>query len=137
VLLTISSTTGTAGHTLDAPFTGSRRKLPDLPLRFASVTWGNEHLALVEEFRWKDRKRVILALDPTRVGQPTTLFDGSFEDRYHDPGNPMLQVNQAGKGVLITTSEGIIYFSGDRASPEGDRPFVAVMNLRNGESKQV
>jgi dipeptidyl aminopeptidase/acylaminoacyl peptidase len=123
-------------YTLEPPFTGSPRKLADLPLRFGGVTWGNEHLALVEEFRWKDRKRSILAIDPTRAGQPATLFDGSFEDRYHDPGRPMLQANKAGKDVLITTPDGI-YFSGDGASPDGDRPFVAVMNSRNGENKQL
>lgn len=123
-------------YTLEAPFTGSSRKFADLPFRFGGVTWGNEHLALLEEFRWKDRKRVILAFDPARAGQPATLFDGSFEDRYHDPGHPMLQANKAGKDVLITTQDGI-YFSGDGASPDGDRPFVAVMNSRNGENKQL
>ena len=52
---------------------------------FSSVSWGNGQLALVEEERWKDRKRIMLAVAPDG-GALVKLFEGSFEDRYHDPG---------------------------------------------------
>jgi dipeptidyl aminopeptidase/acylaminoacyl peptidase len=70
---------------LNAPFDGSPRKLAEIPLRFRGLTWGNGHLALVEERRWKDRKRIILAVSPDFPAAPAKLFEGSFEDRYHDP----------------------------------------------------
>jgi dipeptidyl aminopeptidase/acylaminoacyl peptidase len=123
---------------LDAPFDSAPRKLAELPVRYRSVAWGNDHLALVEERRWKDRKRVILAVAPSAPAAPVKLFEGSFEDRYHDPGEPLEEYNSAGKLVVQTTADGKgIYFKGEGASPEGDKPFLSVMSVANGETKQL
>ncbi len=123
---------------LDAPFDTSPRKLADLPVRFGGLTWGNGHLAIIEEERWKDRKRIILAVAPDAPAAPVKLFEGSFEDRYHDPGQPFVTRNASGKYVLQTTSDSRgIYFHSEGASPEGDRPFVSVMNTTNGETKHL
>ena len=122
----------------DAPFDGQVHKLAELPLRFRGITWGTGKLALVEEARWKDRKRVMLAVAPDAPGSPVTLFDGSFEDRYHDPGRPLRVMNAKGKHVLETTSDGSgIYLQAEGASPEGDKPFLAVISAANGENKKV
>jgi dipeptidyl aminopeptidase/acylaminoacyl peptidase len=123
---------------LDAPFDGTPRKLAELPVRYRSVAWGNDHLALLEELRWKDRKRIILAVAPSTPAAPVKLFEGSFEDRYHDPGQPLEENNSAGKPVIQMTSDGKgIYFKGEGASAEGDKPFLAVMNSANGDSKRL
>lgn len=123
---------------LDAPFEGSPHKLAELPLRFSSIKWSSGNLALVEEERWKDRKRIILAPAPDHPGVPVKLFEGSSEDRYHDPGRPIEILSANGKHVLETSADGRgIYLRALGASPEGDRPFLAVMNVSNGESKHV
>jgi dipeptidyl aminopeptidase/acylaminoacyl peptidase len=123
---------------LDAPFDGSPRKLVELPVRYRSLSWGNGKLVLVEEERWKDRKRVILELAPDAPGAPVTLFDGSFEDRYHDPGRPFEIENAAGKSVLQTTADSTgVFLRAEGASPEGDRPFLSLMSTTNGESKKL
>jgi dipeptidyl aminopeptidase/acylaminoacyl peptidase len=123
---------------LDAPFAGSSRKLADLPMRFRRIDWGNAQLALVEERRWKDRKRIILALSPSSPASPATLFEGSFEDRYKNPGEPVENANAAGKPVLQTTPDGHgIYFRGEGASPEGDKPCLSVMDSSTGTTKQL
>jgi dipeptidyl aminopeptidase/acylaminoacyl peptidase len=123
---------------LDAPFDRAPRKLAELPVRYRRVAWGNDHLALVEELRWKDRKRVILAAAPGAAAAPVKLFEGSFEDRYHDPGTAVEERNAAGKLVIQMTADGKgIYFRGEGASPEGDKPFLSVMNAANGEEKQL
>ena len=125
-------------YLLDAPFDGRPRKLTELPVRFRDITWGNGKLALVEEERWKDRKRVMLAVAPDSPGALVTLFEGSFEDRYHDPGSPLRVMNASGKRVLETTADASgIYLRAEGASPEGDKPFLAVMSAANGESKKV
>jgi dipeptidyl aminopeptidase/acylaminoacyl peptidase len=122
---------------LDAPFDGQARKMTELPVRLRNVTWGTGKLALVEEERWKDRKRVMLAVAPDG-GTMVKLFEGSFEDRYHDPGSPLEVMNASGKHVLEMTVDGSgIYLRAQGASPEGDRPFLAVMSTANGESKKV
>jgi hypothetical protein len=116
---------------LDSPFDGSPRKLADLPFRFSDLVWGSGHLALVEEARWKDRKRIILAVSPDAPTVPAKLFEGSFEDRYHDPGEPFEVMNAAGKRVLQTTADSRgIYFHAEGASPEGDRPVVSRIRSR-------
>ena len=61
---------------LDAPFDGTPRKLIDLPIRYRGVTWANDRLALVEERRWKDRKRIILAIAPSSPAAPVNLYEG-------------------------------------------------------------
>jgi dipeptidyl aminopeptidase/acylaminoacyl peptidase len=122
----------------DAPFDGAPRKLTELPVRYRRVAWGNDHLALVEELRWKDRKRVILAVAPSSPAGPVKLFEGSFEDRYHDPGAALEENNPAGKPVILTTPDGAgIYFRGQGASGEGDKPFLSVMSVANGDSKRL
>jgi len=125
-------------YLLDAPFDAVPRKWADLPMRFRGVDWGNEQLALVEERRWKDRKRIILAMAPANPGNPTKLYEGSFEDRYNDPGQAVRHENAAGKEILETTADGNgIFFRGSGASPEGDRPFVSVMSASDGNAKRV
>jgi len=121
----------------DAPFEGTPRKLAELPVRLRSIVWASGKLALVEEERWKDRKRIMLAVAPDG-GALVKLFEGSFQDRYHDPGKPLEVMNASGKSVLETTADGAgIYLRAEGASPEGDRPFLAVMSAASGESKRL
>ncbi len=82
---------------LDAPFEAAPRKLAELPVRYRRAAWGNDHLCSVEERRWKDRKRIILALAPSAPATPVKLFEGSFEDRYQDPGQPLETMNSEGQ----------------------------------------
>jgi len=122
----------------DAPFAGSPQQLAEIPLRFGSVEWGTGRLAIVEEERWKDRKRIMLAMLPANPGREVKLYEGSFEDRYHDPGQPFQVMNQGGKYVVRTTPDGNgVYLHAKGASPEGDRPFVSLMSVANGETKRL
>ena len=80
----------------------------------------------------------MLRVFPNGAASAVKLFEGSFEDRYNDPGQPFLTMNAAGKMVVETTSDASgIYLHADGASPEGDQPFVAVMSTANGESKRL
>ena len=121
-------------YTLDAPFSGEGKPVADLALRFRGIEWGSEHLAVVTEARWKDRKTILAAIDPTSA-KLTKLYEGSTQDRYHDPGRPLLERNAQGHLVLQTTHDGRgIYFSGQGASPKGDAPFVAIMPVTGDEA---
>jgi len=124
--------------TWSAPFEGLPQKLAEIPLRFRGIEWGNPRLAIVEERRWKDRKRIMLSVSPSTAGPAVKLFEGSFEDRYHDPGRPFETINEAGKLVVRTTPDGSgVYLQAEGASPEGDQPFVSVMSLANGNTKRL
>ncbi len=125
-------------YLLNAPFDGPPHKLVELPLRFQRVVWSSDRLTLVEENRWRDRKRIILAVSPSAAAAPVKLFEGSFEDRYHDPGSPLEVMNAAGKYVLQTVPDASsVYFRGEGASPDGDRPFVSTVNVATGEAKRL
>jgi dipeptidyl aminopeptidase/acylaminoacyl peptidase len=119
-------------YTFDAPFKGEGKPVADLALRFRSVAWGSEHLAMLTEARWKDRRTVLSALDPA-TAKLTQLYAGSTQDRYHDPGRPMLERDAQGQLVLHTTADKQgVYFSGQGASPKGDTPFIAIMPVTGG-----
>ena len=77
----------------------------------------------------------MLAFDPA-TGKTTTLYAGSTQDRYHNPGRAMTVENANGKMVLKLTPDGQgIYFLSPGASPGGDQPFVAIMPGRRRRGK--
>jgi len=122
---------------LSAPFTGEPETMLEMAMRAGRVEWGNDHLALVSERERKTRTRLMLALDPT-TKTAKTIFKGSSEDRYHDPGMPVLVANASGHPVLRLTEDGSgIYFIGQGASPEGDQPFVGVLPEDGGAEKKI
>ncbi len=132
---------------LPAPFEGSAKTMLDLPMRLArggggpagggarGIEWGNEHLAIVSVARNSDRKSMMMAFDPA-TGKTTTLYSGSSQDRYKNPGRPLTAMNATGQMLLKLTPDGEgIYFLSPGASSKGDRPFVAVMPVGGGEEK--
>ncbi|GGF14550.1 alpha/beta hydrolase family protein [Hymenobacter cavernae] len=123
--------------TLDAPFTGSAQELAALPLRYNDILWGTSSLALVQGYRWADRKEMTWTINPAAKGAPTVLFDRSSQDTYNDPGTPYQHRNAAGRYVLATDAKGeTIYMVGNGASPEGDRPFVDQLDLKTKKASR-
>ena len=126
-------------YLLPAPFAGPAQELAALPLRFAGLTWGTDNVALVDGYRWADRHLSTWQVKPAAPGAPlVALFDGSSEDAYHLLGTPYEHRNAQGKSVLLTggpTGQSI-YFFGEGASPEGDRPFVDEMDLSTRQTSR-
>ncbi|HME90908.1 MAG TPA: prolyl oligopeptidase family serine peptidase [Myxococcaceae bacterium] len=116
---------------LAAPFDQAPVAIASLAMRFRNIVWGNDRIALVSEWRWKDRRTREWRLAPGNPSEkPQLLFDRSSEDRYHDPGLPALRRNSAGYQVLRIGDQGkSLFFVGQGASPEGDRPFVDRLDL--------
>jgi dipeptidyl aminopeptidase/acylaminoacyl peptidase len=124
---------------LSAPFTSDPEKLINLSLRYSTVYWGDSHLALVQEWQWKDRLTRIWAADPDKPAQSPVLFaEYSLEDRYNDPGIPLLTPTANGTYVLrMTPDRQAIYLRGEGASPEGNFPFLDQRKIRSAESKRI
>lgn len=110
---------------LPAPFTAQPESGLKLELRYSGITWGNDDLAVVNEF-WRSTRRMITSFfNPSNHEGKTVIWDRSAEDRYGDPGSFMTVVNKYGFSELQTGSRGrSLYLSGTGASPEGNRPFV-------------
>jgi dipeptidyl aminopeptidase/acylaminoacyl peptidase len=109
-----------------------------LASRFRAVLWGNAKLALVTEGRWKDRKSrtSIVAPDDAAV-KPRVLWDRSSEDRYSDPGTPVLRHEPSGASVLQLTTKGELLLTGAGASDQGDRPFFDRLDLATGKAERI
>lgn len=130
-------------YVLSAPFEAEPDSFLDLELRFSGVQWGDEDLALVHGRWWKDRRLRTWVVQPGAPGagirgEPRLLWDRSWEDRYGDPGSPLMDETESGTHVLLTDDEGgTLYLRGQGASPEGNRPFLDRLDLESGETERL
>ncbi|MEE2876689.1 MAG: prolyl oligopeptidase family serine peptidase, partial [Candidatus Neomarinimicrobiota bacterium] len=122
-----------------APFKVAPSVLIDLPLRYSYVQWGDGGLVLITTREWSTRKTQTWRVSPDSPGEtPKLVFDRLYEDRYSNPGSPMMKMNNSGASVLLTGTGGSsIFLSGIGASPEGDRPFLDELNLETGSTKRL
>jgi dipeptidyl aminopeptidase/acylaminoacyl peptidase len=139
---------GDAGHPtaerdraflLAAPFQGDPTPLATLGYRFAGVNWGNDGLALIDEFWFKTRKTRTWIVQPGHPqAAPALLFDRSSEDRYNDPGEPLSTFDSRGRAVLRTADGGkTLFFVGAGASAEGNRPFLDALDLASRKPRRL
>lgn len=123
---------------LDAPFTGSPRTLIDLADRLGGIAWGRDDTALVVS-RWFDsRRETRFAVDPSHPGQGRQLLQRNYQDRYNDPGLPLMRTDARGQSVIHFTADGRgVYMRGDGATREGAFPFLSAMDLASGETSEI
>lgn len=121
-----------------APFEGEPKVLATLELRFAGISWGDDDLALASEYWWKDRRVRTWIARPGAAGEsePELLWDRSFQDRYSSPGDPQLRRDERGRPVLLRDGKGRLVLFGAGASPEGDRPFLDLLDPTTRESER-
>jgi len=125
--------------TLAAPFTGEPRELITLANRFGGISWGHDELAFVFAWWWQTRNMRAWHVAPGEPErEPRLVQDRSFQDRYNDPGRPLTTRNRWGRSVMLTTGDGMtIFMRGDGASPEGDRPFLDLWNVRTDAKERL
>ena len=126
-------------YTLSAPFDSEPEVLLDIERRYAGVDWGHEHLALVSDWRFSDRKTRTWKFDPSNPkAEKTLLDDRSYNDKYKDPGDPIHTQGPLGTNILKTLNDGkTLILRGSGASPEGKIPFLDLWNSETGESQRV
>jgi len=123
---------------LEAPFDGESQKSIATKMRFSSFEWGTGKLAIVEEWQWKDRRIVTSRFAPDAPEKDqTVLFDHSWEDRYNDPGSFQTHSNEYGKHVLMQNKKGKLFLIGEGASPEGNRPFIDLFDVKKRKTKRL
>jgi dipeptidyl aminopeptidase/acylaminoacyl peptidase len=135
---------------LAAPFKEKQpRSLARLALRYGGITWGTGKVALINEWWWADRKTRTWIIQPDSVtgksgkkasaeAPPVLLWDRSSEDRYSDPGRPVIKNSGRGSHVMAFAADGeSVFLFGSGASDEGDRPFVDRLNLNTRSSERL
>ncbi|MEN4904796.1 prolyl oligopeptidase family serine peptidase [Luteimonas sp. TWI1437] len=121
-----------------APFRTKPTALAQLSMRYAGTQWGTGDLALLTEYWWKTRRIREWRLHPDGGATPVLVRDGSYEDRYADPGMAVTMPDDNGNRRLLIAADGqSIYRIGDGASEEGDRPFLDRQHLADGRTERL
>ena len=123
---------------LKAPFAAAPEETLRLENRFAGFLWGEQAgLALFTEYNpIKHWQRTYAVNFSDRQAKPRLIWDLSTDERYHDPGVPVMRALP--NGFLVMQQEGdAIYLSGPGASPEGERPFLDKLDLKTLKTERL
>ncbi|MFT3693867.1 MAG: prolyl oligopeptidase family serine peptidase [Kofleriaceae bacterium] len=124
--------------TLSAPFTAQPTELAKTEQRFAGYTWSEDRkVALLtddDENKHWTRTWIVNVDDPK--GKPNLLWDHSTDEKYKDPGNPVMK--RLANGEYVMRQEGnTIYLDGEGATPTGDHPFLDKLDLSTKKSERL
>jgi dipeptidyl aminopeptidase/acylaminoacyl peptidase len=126
-----------AVYTLDAPFSGQSKTLVKTPMRYRGIVWGNDNLALLNDGSTRQQKIRVHRLNPA-TGATELLIDRSSNDRYGDPGSPVLERNAYNRQVLKTVNNGTgLLMEGEGASAKGDLPFLAIFDMQKKQNEII
>jgi dipeptidyl aminopeptidase/acylaminoacyl peptidase len=118
---------------LKAPFAGAPAEVFKTEWRFGGMTFTEKGVALVTEADRASRMRRAWVFDAGFATPPRKAWELLQEDRYRDPGFPVLRPATA---KAIQVGDGI-YLQGAGASAEGDRPFLDRFNLKTLKPERV
>ena len=123
---------------LKAPFTGPPSELIRTEHRFSGMQWIEKGgLALAHEFERDRRWQRATLLDADDPGKPRRqVWSLDMRDRYKDPGNPISRTLPSGHRAIQRNGDWI-YFSGQGATPEGDRPFLDRFSLETFQTERL
>jgi dipeptidyl aminopeptidase/acylaminoacyl peptidase len=131
------------------PFTGPPVELARTEKRFAGISFGERgDFAILRDFD-RDTLRArawFFNPQPTpeeawtfhadKPNEKTLVWDLSSQDRYHNPGTPVLWPMLNGRSAVLQQSN-YIFLMGTGASPDGDRPFLDRLDISTLESKRI
>jgi dipeptidyl aminopeptidase/acylaminoacyl peptidase len=123
---------------LKLPFTSSAAEIARTNQRYIGFVWSSQpSIALLNEYdrnrHW--RRSFIIDVDD-RQQKPRLLWDLSTDERYANPGNPVMR--QLANGIWVVRQDGdSIYLSGAGSSPDGDRPFLDRLDLKTLKSDRL
>ncbi|UCC23410.1 MAG: prolyl oligopeptidase family serine peptidase, partial [Planctomycetota bacterium] len=123
---------------LEAPFTGEAEEVFRAEHRIQpwQNAWGAEGGTLMLTQRERIRRWLYVWLLDVDKGTSRLWFDLDEDDRYGDPGNPVLRPLPNGRWVLRQQGEAV-YFKGSGGTARGDRPFLDLRHLETGETKRL
>lgn len=123
--------------TLDPTLRDEPREVFKLEHRFSGLTWGERNdLAMIRDFD-RDRKwSRTLAFSFADPSAARVIWDRSVQDRYRDPGTPVMRTLPNGRRVVWQSGDSI-FLIGSGSSQEGDRPFLDRLNLTTLKSERL
>jgi dipeptidyl aminopeptidase/acylaminoacyl peptidase len=121
---------------LAAPFSAEPVKLLDMAFRFRNLLAANASTALVYEGWWQDRQEKVWLISPDGSAEPKLLWQRSTEDRYADPGQPLMTTAANGQR-LLRLEQGQLLLIAEGASEQGNRPFIDKYDLATGDNERL
>ncbi len=116
---------------LAAPFSAEPRELLLFKNRCQALYWGNPAGRLLAvEMDWRSSLMTARLADNVddQKHPVRELYQLNIRDDYNNPGRPLLRETDQGESVLFQDGD-LMYFSGIRSSPLGDRPFLESFHL--------
>ncbi|MCS6866267.1 MAG: prolyl oligopeptidase family serine peptidase [Gemmataceae bacterium] len=118
-------------------------ELMKLEHRFAGIDFfptGNRMLVRDYDRDRKWSRTFVASTTPLLGSTPKLLWERSIQDRYGDPGSPVMRLLPSGHSVIRTAGDpagDTFFLRGDGASPQGDRPFVNKYDLKTGKTERI
>jgi dipeptidyl aminopeptidase/acylaminoacyl peptidase len=123
---------------LDAPFTARPVVLADMADRYAGVIWGRDDYAMLLTRWFNERRERRIAINPSRPGEARVLLTRNYQDRYNDPGFPVLRPLGNGHSAMHFTPDGQgVFMTAPGATRQGELPLLARMDLASGRSETL
>lgn len=123
---------------LDAPFSGEPVEVLRTEDRYYGADFTSEPgIGMAVEYDRDTRvvRQWIVDFDNPDA-EPRLAQERNIQNAYADPGTPLRVRNEFGQSV-IGIEDGYVFFAGDGATPDGDRPFLARMNYETLETEEI
>ncbi len=92
---------------------------------------------LLSDYNRETKHRRTFLLDPAHPdGERKLLWDLSINEKYHNPGTPLMRALPGGHTVL-RTHQGKLFLQGNGATPDGDRPFLDTFDPQTGRTERL
>ncbi|PWL31548.1 MAG: S9 family peptidase [Fluviicola sp. XM-24bin1] len=122
---------------LEAPFNGEPTSLMKTINRFSGIMWGNHGMAMASDYWWNTRNTKTYLFDPSNPSKkPEIIQDRNYQDRYSDPGSPVMVKNEWGSYVLDIDKESI-FMIGDGYTEKGQFPFLSKYNTKTKKTTRI
>jgi len=123
--------------TLAAPFSSQPAELLKVEQRYQSRSFGErDGLMIFQDYNRDTQRRRIFMTDYRNPSDVKLVSDVNVDDRYNDIGQPITKTLPNG-GTVIRQNGDEIFFSGNGASPQGDRPFFRAMNVKTLQTREI
>ncbi len=123
---------------LKAPFSEKPVEIHKTVHRFSGIQWSEENgVVIVRDYDRDKRWSTSTLLNLNSASEtPRTLWSRNLQDRYNDPGLPVLRTLASGQRAMRQIG-GDIFLQGDGATPSGDKPFLRRFNLKTGKTEEL
>ncbi len=121
-----------------APFSSMPREVLKVEHRYNGITWAEAPGQVFLRDYDRDRRwgRTFLLNLNDEPPAPRIVWDKSVQNRYDDPGSPLMRTLPTGRQVMWQQGR-TIFLSGAGATPEGELPFLDKFDLTTLKSERL